>query len=1069
MTSNDTSETHEANTPHEPKRAKEEKKERSGPLSGELEELQAISSRFDQAIAAHRMDTGNAQNEPLKTSPEPELKTPELKESLEDVTASHEDSSEHTPLSSTSSASTQDFKALPESLVAERRQTPRVPNTHTTQHKANHSQTKTHFKDQGQSQSNSGTYSRDKPSWLKPTFFVHLVSLCLNGLIIASASFFLIVLHFSRDLEDYSKLYNYEPPVISRIYSNDGRLIRELASENRFFVPLSIIPLQVRQAFISAEDKTFYNHSGFDPLGIGKAFITNVIGMGGRLVGASTITQQVAKNFLLTSERTLTRKIKEAILTVRIEKALGKDRILELYLNQIYLGSRSYGVSAAALSYFDKRLDDLTLGETAYLAGVPKAPNRYHPTKNPEGARTRRAYVLRRMLSDNVISKQDYDKALAEPLIAYSNTDAQYVEAEYFAEEIRRSLQKTLGDRLYTGGYSVLTTLDPRLQEAARRALRQGLRDYDRRHGWHGVITTLLPEVQSPDTRPPETRAPEIQPLPSASQNPNGTSDTISETFATAQQHAELIKTWAKGLQELGLPKNTDGWKYAVVLNLEAQGALLGLETDPNTVVNGDPDTGVLGYVSLKSMSWARRRIDHGSLKPQTLGPKLTTPSDILKIGDVVFVSVHGLSDQITESGERLLRLKLEQIPEVQGALVAMEPGTGRIRAMVGGYTYGQSEFNRATQALRQPGSAFKPFVYLSALRETFTPSSLVLDAPMEIQQNIGEPPWRPKNYAGKYYGPTPLRVGLEASRNLMTVRLAKWIGMDKIAATSDDFGLYDNLKPLLSFSLGASETTLLRLAVGYSTLVNGGRSVKPKFVERIQDRFGKAFDADRYSSNFGSLAEQSCADCNEHWSPNLPFPKVIDRRPRVADPISSYQIVHMLMGAVERGTGRHLKSLNLPLAGKTGTTNDNVDAWFFGLSQELVVGAYIGFDQPRPMGKGETGAKAALPVVKSFLEQTLAGKSIQPFVRPPGIRLVQIDAKTGLLPDASRKGSIIWEAFRPGTEPRRGEVIKMLDIDAIVPLSSTDLAILRGDLQPDANGATRSRRSTGTGTGGQY
>jgi len=784
------------------------------------------------------------------------------------------------------------------------------------------------------------------------TVLMGLVMLGLAG----AGGLVYVVDHYDRDLPDYKKLADYQPPVTTRVYAGDGRLLAEFASEKRVFVPIDSIPKRVSTAFLSAEDKSFYEHKGIDPLGILRAVLTNVENFGSdrRPVGASTVTQQVAKNMLLTNEVSFARKIKEAILAIRIERTLSKDRILELYLNEIFLGFRSYGVAAAALNYFNKGLDELTIGEAAYLAALPKAPNNYHPERQREAALARRNWVIGRMIEDGHITPEEGRAAQAEPLVVRKRDETEAVTAEYFAEEIRRELVKLYGEQaLYEGGLSVRASMDPTLQTVATRALRNGLIQYDRRHGYRGPVGRM-----------------------------------------------DNFDNWAKKLAATPPPPGSEGWRIAVVLKDDDAGGLdVGLAD------------GSRGRIPLAELKWAR------SVKDDRLGPEIRKPADVAKLGDIVLVEPVAKD----EKGKDLPpgTFGLRQIPAVQGGLVALDPHTGRVLAMVGGFSPHMSVFNRATQAQRQPGSSFKPFVYLTALDNGFSPSSLVMDAPFEYDPGGGQPIWRPENYSHEFYGPTPLRAGIEKSRNVMTVRLAQYVGMDKVKATAERFGIVDNLQPYLPMSLGAGETTVLRMTAAYAMLANGGKRIRPTFVDRVQDRTGKTIF--RHDN-------RPCEGCLETaWSSNLPAPRVPDVRERVNDPRTAYQMVSMLEGVVQRGTATRLLSLGKPLAGKTGTTNDANDAWFVGFSPDLVVGTYIGFDQPRSLGAKETGGSAAVPIFKDFMEVALKDRPATPFRVPPGLRLVRVNPETGQLAQPGER-KVIWEAFLPGTEPNPDVPAPVLD-----------------------------------------
>ena len=744
-------------------------------------------------------------------------------------------------------------------------------------------------------------------------------------------------------LPDYSQLANYEPAITTRVHAGDGRLITEFAREKRLYVPYETIPKLVVHAFVSAEDQNFFVHRGIDPISIMRAAIINLENVGDdrRLVGASTITQQVAKNFFLSGEVSYQRKIKEAILAFRIERTFSKERLLELYLNEIYLGNSAYGVAAAALNYFDKPLADLTLEEAAYLAALPKAPNNYHPVRYHDKAVARRNYVISRMLEDGYISADEAYAATQKPLLTAPPREREFIRADYFAEEVRRELINRFGENaLYDGGLSVRTSLDPRLQNIAYKVLRDGLIAYDRRHGWHGLVT-----------------------------------------------HIEPSDDWPKRLGAAPPPAGLAPWRLAMVVKTQTDRAQIGFAD------------GSQGIIPFTEMRWARKRLDNA-----TLGPSLNRVADVLRAGDVVAVA------QVEEKPSRQppVRWSLQQIPEVSGALVAMDPHTGRVLAMQGGFAFGDSEFNRATQAQRQPGSAFKPFVYAAALDAGFTPSSIILDAPMVIDQGPGLAKWKPTNYSGEYYGPSTLRLGLEKSRNLMTVRLAQHIGIDKVNEYASRFGLTQAAPSLLSTALGAGETTPLKLTTAYAMLVNGGRRVQPTLIDRVQDRRGKTL----YRND-----PRECAGCREPWSEGLPEPVLPDLREQRIDPALAYQMVSLLEGVVQRGTGKSVAAAGKPLAGKTGTTNESRDTWFMGFSPDLAAGVFIGFDVPRTMGKKETGATVSAPVFRDFMSAALADSPATPFRIPPGIRLVRVDAETGL-PARPGDRNVILEAFRPGTEP---------------------------------------------------
>ena len=780
--------------------------------------------------------------------------------------------------------------------------------------------------------------------------FSGLVILGLFGLIGV-----IFVLHqYGRSLPDYQQLATYEPAVVTRIHAGDGRLITEYAQENRVFVPIDAMPKLVLRAFLAAEDKNFYSHPGIDFLGILRASVQNLmqVGQNRRPAGASTITQQVAKNFLLTNEVSVERKIKEAILAFRIESALSKDRILELYLNEIYLGFGSYGVASAALNYFNKSLDELTVGEAAYLAALPKAPNNYHPYRQPAAAKARRDWVIDRMLEERFITQQEATQAQAAPFIVRAASETRTTEASFYAEEVRRTLYERYGEKgLYRGGLSVRTTLDSHLQEIADRALRDGLIRYDRRHGWRGPIARV-----------------------------NLAAD--GENFLTQ-------------LHGVPRPGGLAPWHLAVVLATDHDGATIGL------------DDGGKGRIPFSELRWAR-----AWRKGQLLGPVVKTTAEVVVAGDVIAVAPLVGDKAAAKTGPLLF--SLQQIPEVNGALVALDPHTGRVLAMSGGFSYEMSQFNRATQAMRQPGSSFKPFVYLAALDSGFTPSSLVLDAPFVVDQGPGLGLWKPGNYTSDFLGPSTLRTGIEKSRNLMTVRLAQTIGMPKVAGYAEKFGIVDRLQPVLSMSLGAGETTVLRMVTAYAMLVNGGKRITPTLIDRIQDRHGDTV----YRHDTRPCPQCEGADATVDTVPQVP-----DGREQIGDPRSIYQMVSILQGVVQRGTGRRLAALNRPLAGKTGTSNDFMDTWFVGFSPDFVAGVYIGFDTPRSLGKDETGSSVAVPVFYDFVKEALENQPTVPFRIPPGIRMVRVDAATGKPAGARDKNSIL-ESFLPGTEPTGRETV---------------------------------------------
>ena len=761
---------------------------------------------------------------------------------------------------------------------------------------------------------------------------------------------FAVYWYYGRDLPDTQQLAHYQPSITTRVYAGDGRLMAEYATEKRVFIPLSAMPPQIIQAFLSAEDKGFYNHFGIDPSGIGRALLTNLRNMGQdkRPSGASTITQQVAKNFLLSNTVSVERKVKEMILAFRIEQAFSKNHILELYLNEIFLGNRSYGVGAAALNYFDKSLDELSISEAAFLAALPKAPNNYNPVRNPENAKERRDWVIDRMLQDGHISAHEAEFAKKDPIQLSQRPDTELVRGvDYFAEDIRRELAARYGeDALYKGGLSVNATINPTLQALADKALRGGLIDYDRRHGWRGSLARI-----------------------------------------------SVGEGWAERLAAQSIPPALPPWQLAVVLDVDKNDTTIGLAD------------GSQGIIPFSAMKWARPWQEG-----QRVGNPPRRPADVVAVGDVIPVSRLEIKDGAKVTP--VAQFALEQIPKIEGALVALDPNTGRILALSGGYSFARSEFNRASQAMRQPGSAFKPFVYLTALEKGYTPSSLILDAPVVLDQGPGLPKWKPVNYSRDFLGPTTLRMGVEKSKNLMTVRLAQAIGMPAIVETTRLFGINENLTPVLAMSLGAGETTVLRLTAAYGMLANGGKKVTPTLIDRVQDRSGKTI----YKHD-----QRPCDGCNATFYANQDIPAIPDNREAVADPMSAYQMVSILQGVTVRGTAGRLAALNLPLAGKTGTSNNSMDTWFVGFSPDLAVGVFVGFDEPATLGGRETGGSAALPIFQDFIKEALKDKAPGTFRIPPGMHLVRVDYQTGRMAQGG-EGRVIVEAFKPGTEPTGDE-----------------------------------------------
>jgi penicillin-binding protein 1A len=791
--------------------------------------------------------------------------------------------------------------------------------------------------------------------------------------------------HFSKDLPDYSQLQDYEPPVMTRVHAGDGSLVGEYARERRLYIPIQAVPKLVINAFLAAEDKNFYEHGGLDFGGIARAAVVYLQNYGSsrRPQGASTITQQVAKNFLLSNELSMSRKVKEALLALKIERTYSKDKILELYLNEIYLGLGAYGIAAASLVYFDKAVNELSVPEAAYLASLPKAPNNYHPFRQRERAIERRNWVIDRMAESGFVKSADAEKGKRSPLgVTSKATSAHVFAAEYFAEEVRRELYERYGEKkLYEGGLSVRTSLDPKLQVLARKVFTDGLVRFDETQGWRGPVTKI-----------------------------------------------DIAGDWGVKLADVKSLSDVSPWRLAVVLEVSDQSARIGLQPgrEPGGFVSKERTVGIL---PLEGMKWAK-----------TGGKPVGKVGQVVSAGDVVYVEPAKTEGQFT----------LHQIPEVSGAMVVEDPWTGRVLAMVGGFSFDQSQFNRATQALRQPGSSFKPFVYAAALDNGYTPSTIVLDAPLEIDQGPGVGVWRPENYEGGFAGPSTLRYGIEHSRNVMTVRLAQDIGMPLIAEYAKRFGVYDDLPPYLSFALGAGETTLLRMTTAYAMFDNGGRKIKPTLIDRIQDRYGHTV----YKHD-----ERECIGCaGKKWD-NQPEPSLVDRRQQILDPMTAYQITSMMEGVVQRGTAAGAgfqKEVGKPVAGKTGTTNDEKDAWFIGFTPDIVVGVYMGYDKPRHLGRGGTGGHLSAPIVKEFLKVALADKPSVPFRVPPGIKLVRVDLRSGMRAGPGTERAIV-EAFKPGTAPPDSySVVGSGD----APEGGRSWGV---GVSPDADRAVRS------GTGGLY
>jgi penicillin-binding protein 1A len=748
--------------------------------------------------------------------------------------------------------------------------------------------------------------------------FKKILIFLTSGVLFSFAVIIGILWVYSNKLPDYKFLKMYKPAVSSKLYSGGGELVSDFSSEKRIFVPHDSIPKIVINSFLSAEDKNFFYHPGVDAKGIVRATINNVSNIiySKRLEGASTITQQVAKNFLLTNEVSINRKIKEAILAFRIERALSKERILELYLNQIYLGEGSYGIASASLEYFDKPISKLNYAEASLLAALPKAPSRYNPFKNADLAKHRRNLVIKNLLENSYINEEKYSELINSEIKLRKRKKKYLEDARYYVEDVRKYLVEKYGfNKIYKQGFTIKTPINLELQSIATQSLREGLEEYDKRKGWRGPIL-----------------------------------------------NKKITDKWNKNLKKYKLEK-TIGWDLAIVKKINKFS--VEIETEKKNQ----------GIIKYDDASWTKKELDK-----------------IFKIGDVVYVK--NIKDNL---------YSLKQIPKANGGIVILNPYTGRVLAMSGGFSFKLSEFNRATQAFRQPGSAFKPFVYALALENKFTPSTLVLDAPVVLDQGEDLKMWKPENYGKKFYGPSTIRTGLEKSRNLMTVRIAQEIGIDKIANFAKSLKIYDNPEELLSISLGSAETTLLKLTSAYSSFVNGGKLVEPIFLDRVQDSEGNTI--------FNS-EKRFCKKCKEISYLGKDVPKIEDNFIQIFSEETAYQITSMLEGAIQRGTGRKLKDLNLDLAGKTGTTNENTDAWFVGFTSNLVIGVYVGHDEPKTLGKYETGAKTALPIFKSFIKKSVKRSEARPFKVAKNIKFLVIDQKTGRKADFGSKTTII-EAFK--------------------------------------------------------
>ena len=732
------------------------------------------------------------------------------------------------------------------------------------------------------------------------------------------ASIIAILWYYSNDLPDYKFLKNYKPPISSKLYSNDGQLLSEFSSEKRIFVPYNSIPELVINSFLSAEDKNFFNHPGVDAKGVLRATINNISNLlsSRRLEGASTITQQVAKNFLLSNEVSLDRKIKEAILAFRIERVLSKERILELYLNQIYLGEGSYGIASASLQYFDKPISELDYSEASLLAALPKAPSRYNPYKDIELAKFRRNLVIKNLYDNKYINRELFVQ-LSNKDIKLKKRKSVYLEnSNYYVEDIRKLIVDQYGfDKVYKQGFTINTPLNLFLQENATRSLRKGLIEFDKKKGWRGPL-----------------------------------------------KNVEYNSSWSKNLKEYKLEKSIE-WKLSIVKKINRFSAEI------------ETIDGVNGIIEQSSIDWTKKEFQ-----------------EILKVGDIIY------AEKIKKN-----KFNLRQIPKVNGAIVVMDPYTGRVLALSGGFSFKNSEFNRATQALRQPGSAFKPFVYALALENGYTPATLILDAPIVFDQGEDLKLWKPENYGKKFYGPSTLRTGVEKSRNLMTVRIAQNIGIKRIADFAEQLNIYTSPEELLSLSLGSNETTLLKLTSAYCIFVNGGKLINPKFIDRIQDSEGNTI--------FNS-EKRECDGCDQISYSSKKIPKIKNNFKQIMSRETAYQMTSILEGTVKRGTAKGLRDLNLDLGGKTGTTNNNTDTWFIGFSSNFVIGVYVGYDEPSSLGKFETGARTAMPIFKDFVKNTVKKENARPFKIPQGIKMLVVNSETGKRASYNDE-SIIIEAFK--------------------------------------------------------
>ena len=756
----------------------------------------------------------------------------------------------------------------------------------------------------------------------------NIIILILSIGLLMTITILSILWAFSNNLPDYKFLKSYKPPVSSKVYSGNGELVIDFSTEKRIFIPYASIPKKIIDSFLSAEDKNFFSHPGVDAKGLLRAIINNISNIvnSNRLEGASTITQQVAKNFLLTNEVSLNRKIKEAILAFRIERALSKERILELYLNQIYLGGGAYGVASASLEYFDKPINELNYAEAALLAALPKAPSRYNPYRDIKLAKYRRDLVLENLLQNKYINKEKYKKLVIQNISLKKRKKIFLEDTRYYVEDVRKNTIEKFGyDKVYKQGFNIKTPINLNRQQIATQALREGLIEYDQRKGWRGPLI-----------------------------------------------NKKISENWNKNLDKFLIEKSIN-WDLAIVKNIK------------KFSVEIETENKFKGFIEYKNISWTKKEFNK-----------------LFKIGDVIYVE--NINDD---------NYALRQLPTVNGGIVVMDPFTGRVLALSGGFSFKKSEFNRATQASRQPGSAFKPFVYALALENGYTPSTLILDAPLVLEQGSELGKWKPENYGKKFYGPSTLRMGLEKSRNLMTVRIAQDLGLNKIVNFSQKLGIYENPSELLSISLGSAETTLLKLTSAYCSFVNGGKLIKPIMIDRIQDSEGKTIFNNE---------KRECPNCNQISFLSNKYPKIEDKFTQIFSAETAYQMTSILEGAVQRGTGRNLKNLKLDIAGKTGTTNGNTDTWFIGFTSKLVVGVYVGSDNPKPLGKRETGAKTALPIFKKFIEKAVKKEDARPFKVADNILMMVVDPVTGQKAQFASKITII-ESYKKNSIDKKNKL----------------------------------------------